>query len=174
MFEHEPQTDELNPYPWYDITCGTCYSIIATVQIVPEDKPIEPSKAVELKPVRVNKADVSTGRSAVVEYARHLGTAAECGTTPYRFPIISMICASTADCTMPRVWPHSAQSKRVLTITGDDPRAFWLVEDHARIFEVHASQHPGEERTGGAPRVHYAPLLRSCCAARVPPARSGR
>ena len=33
MIEHEPQKDELNPYPWYDITCGTCYFIIATVQI---------------------------------------------------------------------------------------------------------------------------------------------
>jgi hypothetical protein len=47
MVEHEPQKDNLNPYPWYDITCGTCYSVIATVQIVPDDKPIEPSKAVE-------------------------------------------------------------------------------------------------------------------------------
>ena len=48
MIEHAPQKDELNPYPWYDITCGTCYSIIATVQIVPDTKPLEPSKAVEL------------------------------------------------------------------------------------------------------------------------------
>ena len=24
MVEHEPQMDELNPYPWYDITWGTC------------------------------------------------------------------------------------------------------------------------------------------------------
>jgi hypothetical protein len=47
MVEHEPQKDELNPYPWYDITCGTCCSIIATVQVVPDDKPLEPSKAVE-------------------------------------------------------------------------------------------------------------------------------
>jgi hypothetical protein len=47
MIEHEPQKDELNPYPWYDITCGTCYFIIATVQIVPDTKPLEPSKAVE-------------------------------------------------------------------------------------------------------------------------------
>jgi hypothetical protein len=37
MVEHEPQKDELNPYPCYDITCGTCCSIIATVQIVPDD-----------------------------------------------------------------------------------------------------------------------------------------
>ena len=48
MIEHEPQKDELNPYPWYDITCGTCYFIIATVQIVPDTKPLEPWKAVEL------------------------------------------------------------------------------------------------------------------------------
>jgi hypothetical protein len=47
MVEHEPQQDELNPYPWYDITCGTCCSIVATVQIVPDDKPIEASLAVE-------------------------------------------------------------------------------------------------------------------------------
>jgi hypothetical protein len=45
MIEHLPQTDQRNPYPWYDITCGTC-STIATVQIVPDDKPLEPSKAV--------------------------------------------------------------------------------------------------------------------------------
>jgi hypothetical protein len=44
MLEGEPQKDELNPYPWYDILCGTCYSVIATVQIVPENKPLEPSK----------------------------------------------------------------------------------------------------------------------------------
>ncbi len=30
MIEHELQKDELNP--WYDITCGTCYFIIATVR----------------------------------------------------------------------------------------------------------------------------------------------
>jgi hypothetical protein len=35
MIEHELQKDELNPYPWYDIRCGTCYSVIATIQIVP-------------------------------------------------------------------------------------------------------------------------------------------
>lgn len=45
MIEPEPQTDDLNFYPWYDITCGTCHSIIATVQIVPDDKPIERSAA---------------------------------------------------------------------------------------------------------------------------------
>jgi hypothetical protein len=39
----EPYKDDLNPYPWYDINCGTCYSIIATVQIVPDDKRLEPS-----------------------------------------------------------------------------------------------------------------------------------
>jgi hypothetical protein len=53
MVEDEPQKDDLNPYPWYDITCGTCYSIIATVRLVPEDKPIEPSKAVTDQPVPV-------------------------------------------------------------------------------------------------------------------------
>jgi hypothetical protein len=46
MIEHPPQTDDRNPYPWYDITCGTCASIIATVQIVPDDKPIEPLSAI--------------------------------------------------------------------------------------------------------------------------------
>jgi hypothetical protein len=46
MGAHEPMNDERNPYPWYDITCGTCYSVIATVQIVPEDKPLEPARAV--------------------------------------------------------------------------------------------------------------------------------
>jgi len=47
MVEHEPQKDARNPYPWYDITCGTCCSIIATVQIVPDDKPVEPPRVVE-------------------------------------------------------------------------------------------------------------------------------
>ena len=47
MVEHEPHKDELNPYPWYDITCGTCCSVIATVQIVPEGKPIERSRTVK-------------------------------------------------------------------------------------------------------------------------------
>lgn len=37
LVEHEPQTDELNPYPWYDLTCGTCHLIITTIQIVPDD-----------------------------------------------------------------------------------------------------------------------------------------
>ena len=50
MIEHEPQKDDLNPYPWFDITCGTCYSIIATVQIVPHHKPIEASGAVTSEP----------------------------------------------------------------------------------------------------------------------------
>jgi len=50
MIEHEPQKDDLNPYPWYDITCGTCFSIVATVQIVPVNKPTEPSKAVTSEP----------------------------------------------------------------------------------------------------------------------------
>ena len=26
MVEHELRTGELNPYPWYDITCATCCS----------------------------------------------------------------------------------------------------------------------------------------------------
>jgi hypothetical protein len=43
MIEREPQNEDGHPYPWYDITCGTCYSIIATIQIVPDDKPLEPS-----------------------------------------------------------------------------------------------------------------------------------
>ena len=43
--QDEPLTDERNTYPWYDITCGTCHLIIATLQIVPDDKPIEPSAA---------------------------------------------------------------------------------------------------------------------------------
>ncbi len=47
MGEHEPYKDDLNSYPWYDITCGTCCSIIATVQIVPDDKPVGPSKAMK-------------------------------------------------------------------------------------------------------------------------------
>jgi len=55
MVEHEPFRDELNPYPWYDLQCGTCHSIIATIQIVPDDKPIEPSKASESRPHFVNK-----------------------------------------------------------------------------------------------------------------------
>ena len=50
MIEHEPWTDAHNPYPWYDITCGTCASIFATVQIVPDDKASEPPKSVRLGP----------------------------------------------------------------------------------------------------------------------------
>ena len=53
LVEHEPQLDELNPYPWYDLTCGTRHSIIATIQIVPDDKPAEPSAAVAAGPVRL-------------------------------------------------------------------------------------------------------------------------
>ena len=48
LIEHEPQKDDLNPYPWYDLVCGTCYSIIATI---PDDKPIAPSAAVGDQPV---------------------------------------------------------------------------------------------------------------------------
>jgi hypothetical protein len=51
VIEHEPKQDERNPNPWYDITCGTCYLIIATLQIVPDDKPVEPSAAVTDTPV---------------------------------------------------------------------------------------------------------------------------
>ncbi len=36
MIEHEPQLDDPNPYPWFDITCGTCSSVICTVRIVPD------------------------------------------------------------------------------------------------------------------------------------------
>ena len=46
--------DEQNPYPWYELTFGTCCSIIATVQIVPDDKPVEPSAAVTDEPVQPN------------------------------------------------------------------------------------------------------------------------
>ena len=53
LIEHEPHKDALNPYPWYDLVCGTCYSIIATIQIVPDDKPGEPSAAVEFGPETV-------------------------------------------------------------------------------------------------------------------------
>lgn len=42
LIEHPPQKDAVNPYPWYDITCATCCSIIPTVKIVPDDKPLEP------------------------------------------------------------------------------------------------------------------------------------
>ena len=52
LVEHEPQTDKLNPIPWYDLQCGTCYSVIATIQIVPNDKPVEPSAVVTDEPVQ--------------------------------------------------------------------------------------------------------------------------
>ena len=54
MIQHEQQKDELNEYPWYDIVCGTCYSIIATIQVVPDHKPVEPSKAVKYRPELLN------------------------------------------------------------------------------------------------------------------------
>jgi hypothetical protein len=44
MIEDEPEADDNSPYPWGDITCGTCHSLIATVQVVPNDKPLEPPK----------------------------------------------------------------------------------------------------------------------------------
>jgi hypothetical protein len=59
MVERKPVTDGLNPYLWYDITCGTCYSIIATIQIVPDDKPLEPSRAVGPNPVSLAGPDHS-------------------------------------------------------------------------------------------------------------------
>lgn len=55
MVEDEPVKDELNPFPWYEITCGTCYLIIATIQIVPDDKPIEASRATVGTPRLLNK-----------------------------------------------------------------------------------------------------------------------
>ncbi len=57
LIEHEPQNDDLNPYPWFDLVCGTCYSVIATIQIVPEDKRVEPSSAVTHRPVLVSSRD---------------------------------------------------------------------------------------------------------------------
>src|SRR6478672_891108 len=56
MVEHEPRTDERNSYPWYDITCSTCAYIVATVQIVPDDKPVDPSAIA--KPLLAAKKDV--------------------------------------------------------------------------------------------------------------------
>lgn len=53
MVEHPPEKGELHPYPWYDITCGTCAAIIATVQIVSDDEPMEPSELVADVPVEV-------------------------------------------------------------------------------------------------------------------------
>jgi hypothetical protein len=50
MIEHEAQEDELNDYPWYDITCGTCCSIIASVRIVPESRALAPSEGVVRRP----------------------------------------------------------------------------------------------------------------------------
>ena len=48
MLEAHPQKDDLSPYPWYDIVCGTCDWIIATVRIVPDDKPLEQSAVLAL------------------------------------------------------------------------------------------------------------------------------
>jgi hypothetical protein len=48
MLEVDAEKDDLNPYPWYDIVCGTCDWIIATVRIVPDEKPREPSAAPRL------------------------------------------------------------------------------------------------------------------------------
>ena len=47
LIEREPHKDKLNLYPWYDLQCGTCFSVIATIQIVPDDKLIEPSAVVD-------------------------------------------------------------------------------------------------------------------------------
>jgi hypothetical protein len=41
LVEHKLQADERNRYPWYDLTCETCSYIVATLQIVPDDKPVE-------------------------------------------------------------------------------------------------------------------------------------
>ena len=51
LVEYEPQANERSPHPWYYIECGTCHLIIATIQIVPDDKPLEPSAAVGEEPV---------------------------------------------------------------------------------------------------------------------------
>jgi hypothetical protein len=40
LLEHGPIADDRNPYKWLDLQCGTCYLIIATLQIVPDDKPL--------------------------------------------------------------------------------------------------------------------------------------
>ena len=52
LVEHEAQIDSLNSYFWCDLTCGTCCSIIATIRILPDDKPVEPSAAVTDEPVQ--------------------------------------------------------------------------------------------------------------------------
>ena len=46
------QLAEVGVNPWYNIRCGSCYLIIATIQIVPDDKPVEPSAAVTDTPVQ--------------------------------------------------------------------------------------------------------------------------
>ena len=50
LVEHEPQTDNPSPYPWYDLTCGTCCWIVATIRIAPDDKPVGPSATVVARP----------------------------------------------------------------------------------------------------------------------------
>jgi hypothetical protein len=40
LLEHGPIADDRNPYPWYDLKCGTCYLIIATLQVVPDETPV--------------------------------------------------------------------------------------------------------------------------------------
>ena len=52
LAEHEIQTEDRNLFPWYDLTCGTCCSIIATIQIVPDDKRVEASAAITDTPVQ--------------------------------------------------------------------------------------------------------------------------
>lgn len=70
MVEIDPNEDDQTPYPWYDIVCGTCDWIIATVRIVPDDKPLERSAAVtqarELRTVRAHvvRMKSSASRSA--------------------------------------------------------------------------------------------------------------
>ena len=58
VVEREPHDRSLaqfpwHPYPCYDLTCGTCFYIVASLRIVPNDAPIDSSKAIEFKPYRV-------------------------------------------------------------------------------------------------------------------------
>jgi len=98
MIEHQAQKDDLNPHPWYDITCGTCYSIIATVQIVPENKPIELSAAVtsepqpEQEPHRIVSGAVFDRMAEALQRAQHAlvcssGLIAHDGKPEYSFTI---------------------------------------------------------------------------------------
>lgn len=35
--EEPPHSDDLNPYPWYDLLCGWCHFVIATFRIRPDE-----------------------------------------------------------------------------------------------------------------------------------------